>query len=143
VGPGDEVVVSSHGYPTAAYAQSRGATATTATFGLGDGSHEVVDALARAVTDRTRLVIIDHITSPTALVLPVAEVAAAVAPGRSCVPARAPADASLTGPPAASARAGARCGHGGRHVERSTDRRNCPTRRPRAMTDAHSTNFHR
>ncbi|TQM62615.1 aminotransferase class V-fold PLP-dependent enzyme [Humibacillus xanthopallidus] len=81
VGPGDEVVVSSHGYPTAAYAvQSRGATATTATFGLGDDPHDVVDAVARAVTDRTRLVIIDHITSPTALVLPVAEVAAAVTP---------------------------------------------------------------
>jgi isopenicillin-N epimerase len=81
VGPGDEVVVSSHGYPTAAYAvESRGAAVSTATFALGDDPDDVVDALARAVTDRTRLVIIDHITSPTALVLPVAEVAAAVAP---------------------------------------------------------------
>ncbi|GAA2150286.1 isopenicillin-N epimerase [Humibacillus xanthopallidus] len=81
IGPADEVVVSSHGYPTAASAvQARGATVSTATFGLGDDPRDVVAALAGAVTDRTRLVIVDHITSPTALVLPVAEVAAAVAP---------------------------------------------------------------
>ena len=81
VGPGDEVVVSNHGYPTAAYAvQARGATVRTAVFGLDADSADVVAALADAVTERTRLVIVDHITSPTALVLPVAEVAAAVSP---------------------------------------------------------------
>jgi isopenicillin-N epimerase len=80
-GPGDEVVVSSHGYPTAAYAvASRGATVRTAAFDLDGDPADVVAALTAAVTDRTRLVIVDHITSPTALVLPVAAVAAAVAP---------------------------------------------------------------
>jgi isopenicillin-N epimerase len=81
IGPGDEVVVSTHGYPTATYAvQSRGASVRTGAFGLDADPGHVVAALAAAVTDRTRLVIVDHITSPTALVLPVAEVAAAVAP---------------------------------------------------------------
>lgn len=44
-------------------------------FPLRDAS-EVVDAYAAAITDRTRLVVVDHIVSPTALVLPVARVVA-------------------------------------------------------------------
>lgn len=38
---------------------------------------DVVDVIARALTPRTRLVVIDHVTAQTALVLPVAEIAAA------------------------------------------------------------------
>jgi isopenicillin-N epimerase len=81
IGPGDDVVVSNHGYLTAGWsAEARGATLRTASVPVGAGTADVVAAFAAAVTERTRLVVIDQITSPTALVLPVAEVAAAVAP---------------------------------------------------------------
>ena len=81
IGSGDDVVVGNHGYLTAGWsAEARGATLRTAVFGVDSHPDDVVAAFAAAVTDRTRLVVIDQITSPTALVLPVAEVAAAVAP---------------------------------------------------------------
>ena len=81
IGPGDDVVVSDHGYLTAGWsAEARGARLRTARFPVGGDPAEVVAAFAAAVTDRTRLVVLDQITSPTALVLPVAAVAAAVAP---------------------------------------------------------------
>ena len=84
IGPGDEVVVSNHGYLTAGWSvEARGGTLRTAAFGVDSDPGDVVAAFAAAVTERTRLVVIDQITSPTALVLPVAEVAAAVAPVRS------------------------------------------------------------
>jgi isopenicillin-N epimerase len=81
LGRGDDVVVSNHGYLTAGWTlEARGATLRTATFAVDADPDEVVAAFVGAVTERTRLVVVDHITSPTALVLPVAEVAAAVAP---------------------------------------------------------------
>jgi len=81
VGRGDEVVVSTHGYPTATMAvQARGGVVREAAFGLWATSADMVAAFTDAITPDTRLVIIDQITSPTALVLPVAQVAAAVAP---------------------------------------------------------------
>lgn len=81
IGPGDDVVVSNHGYPTAGFSvDARGATLRTATFPVNAHPDEVVAAFRAATTERTRLVLIDHITSPTALELPVADVAAAVAP---------------------------------------------------------------
>lgn len=81
IGPGDDVVVSDHGYLTAGWsAEARGARLRTARFPVGGDPAEVVAAFAAAVTDRTRLVVLDQITSPTALVLPVAAVAAAVSP---------------------------------------------------------------
>ncbi|MBC9821465.1 aminotransferase class V-fold PLP-dependent enzyme [Terrabacter sp. MAHUQ-38] len=81
IGPGDDVVVSNHGYLTAGFSvEARGATLRTAAFPLDVHPDEVVASFTAAMTDTTRLVIIDQITSPTALELPVAEVAAAVAP---------------------------------------------------------------
>lgn len=81
LGPGDDVVVSSHGYLTAGWSvEVRGACLRTAAFDVDAEPEEVVAAFAAAMSDRTRLVVIDQITSPTALVLPVAAVAAAVAP---------------------------------------------------------------
>ena len=81
IGMGDEVVVSTHGYPTATMAvRARGAVVREADFPLGAAAVDVIAAFTHALTPDTRLVIIDQITSPTALVLPVAEVAAAVAP---------------------------------------------------------------
>ncbi|GAA2476427.1 aminotransferase class V-fold PLP-dependent enzyme [Terrabacter carboxydivorans] len=79
--PGDDVVVSNHGYLTAGWsAEARGATLRTAAFPVDADPDAVVAAFVAALTERTRLVVIDQITSPTALVLPVAAVAAAVAP---------------------------------------------------------------
>lgn len=81
IGRGDDVVMSSHGYPTLTMAvQARGGSVRSADFGLAATTAEAVAALTDALTPDTRLVVIDQITSPTALVLPVAEVAAAVAP---------------------------------------------------------------
>ena len=81
VGPGDDVVVSNHGYLTTGFSvEARGGTLHTARFPVDADPADVVTAFRAAVTDRTRLVVIDQITSPTALELPVAEVAAAVSP---------------------------------------------------------------
>lgn len=81
VGTGDDVVVSNHGYATAAMAvQARRGSVRVASFGLSASEDEVVAAFTAALTPDTRLVIVDQITSPTALVLPVARVAEAVAP---------------------------------------------------------------
>ncbi|GAB3058574.1 aminotransferase class V-fold PLP-dependent enzyme [Intrasporangium mesophilum] len=80
IGPGDEVVVSNHGYPTASMAVgARGARVAVAEFGIDATIEQVVAAFRSVTTPATRLVIVDQITSPTALVLPVAEVAAATA----------------------------------------------------------------
>jgi isopenicillin-N epimerase len=83
--PGDELVTSTHGYGAvrkalshhAARAQAR---IVEAAYPVGAGDDVIVSAYAAACTRRTRLVVIDRITSPTATVVPVAAVAAAVGP---------------------------------------------------------------
>jgi len=87
--PGDELVMSTHGYGAVGmalhyHAARAGAEVIEATFPVGAADATIVSAYAAACSSRTRLVVIDRITSPTATVVPAAAVAAAVAgPGRS------------------------------------------------------------
>jgi len=84
--PGDEILVTDHEYNAcanaAAVSASRvGAVVTTAAvpFPLDDRS-EIVDAVLSAVTDRTRILLIDAVTSATGLVMPVDELVARLEP---------------------------------------------------------------
>ncbi len=84
LGPGDEVLVTDHGYNAcknaALYWTSRaGANVVVCKmpFPVRDDG-EIVEAILGGVTPRTRLAIVDHVTSPTALVLPVAEITRAL-----------------------------------------------------------------
>jgi isopenicillin-N epimerase len=80
---GDELVISNHGYGAVRMALNHqaaraGARVVEAVFPVGADDDEIVSAYARACSPRTRLVAVDRITSPTATVIPVAAVAAAV-----------------------------------------------------------------
>ena len=82
--PGDELVVSTHGYGAVRkaldhHAARTGARVVQAAFPVGAEDGEVVSAYAAACSTRTRLVVVDRITSPTATVVPVADVAAVAA----------------------------------------------------------------
>jgi isopenicillin-N epimerase len=76
---GDEVVVTSHGYNAVNNAVLRWchrATVRVAEIPFPIASPEqAVAAVAAVLSPRTKLCVIDHVTSPTALVLPVAEIA--------------------------------------------------------------------
>lgn len=80
---GDEVVVCDHGYGAVRLAVEHwcdraGAVLRVAQVPLAAGDDEVVRAYAAVTSARTRLAVVDQITSPTAAVLPVAAVAAAL-----------------------------------------------------------------
>lgn len=81
--PGDEILVLDHGYGavrnTVRHVAARaGARMTEAAVPYPRPAPEaVVAAVTAALSPRTRLAVIDHITSPTALVLPVASIVAA------------------------------------------------------------------
>jgi len=82
--PGDELVASSHGYGAVGkalehHARRFGARVVEAAFPVGATDQTVIEAYAACCGPRTRLVVVDRITSPTATVLPVAGVTAAVA----------------------------------------------------------------
>jgi isopenicillin-N epimerase len=75
--PGDELLTTDHAYNACAnalaYVASRtGAKVVTARvpFPL-EGPETVVEAVLASVTERTRLVLLDHVTSPTGVVFPV------------------------------------------------------------------------
>ncbi|WP_404310674.1 aminotransferase class V-fold PLP-dependent enzyme [Neorhodopirellula lusitana] len=77
---GDELLVTNHGYKACTnavrYAAERcGATVVTANlpFPITDSS-EVIDSIAACLTPRTRWILIDHVTSPTGIILPVDEI---------------------------------------------------------------------
>ncbi|MEQ1769674.1 MAG: aminotransferase class V-fold PLP-dependent enzyme [Devosia sp.] len=82
-GEGDEILLHSHTYGavirTANHAASRtGARVVTFDLPFPDTTgDDLVHVLVSALTDRTRLVILDHITSASALVFPLARMVAA------------------------------------------------------------------
>jgi isopenicillin-N epimerase len=82
--PGDEILVTDHGYGAVTMAAHRfaamaGAMVRTVPVEIASAVADIVAAIVGAVTDRTRVVILDLITSATAIVLPVDEVIAALA----------------------------------------------------------------
>jgi len=85
-GPGDEIVLTNHAYNAfgnaAAVAASRsGATTVTAEITLPIESPDTVfEAVIEKVTPRTRLVLIEHVTSPTAAIFPVERIVEALEP---------------------------------------------------------------
>ena len=76
--PGSEILLTDHGYNATANlvayaAAQRGWTLRTVSLSLPlDDPLQVVEAFRQAFSSATRLLLIDHITSPTAVVLPVA-----------------------------------------------------------------------
>ncbi len=78
--PGDELLTTNHVYPAVRLivqhlAEASGARHVELDLPLPIASSDVfVEAIEAALTDRTRLVIIDHVTSPTALLLPVEQI---------------------------------------------------------------------
>jgi isopenicillin-N epimerase len=79
--PGDEILITGLAYGAVAHAtrfaaRKQGAVVRTVELPLTPGDpDELVRAYAAALSARTRLALIDHVTSDTALVLPVAEIA--------------------------------------------------------------------
>jgi isopenicillin-N epimerase len=80
--PGYELLTTDYAYNAARNALAHAAERSGATLVVapvpfpGTTPDDVADRLLGAVTPRTRLVLIDHVTSSTALVLPVAEIVA-------------------------------------------------------------------
>jgi isopenicillin-N epimerase len=77
--PGDEILIANQTYPAcrnAAVSWAARARASVVTVDLPfplQSASEIVEAVTRGIGPRTRLALLDHVTSPTGLVLPVAE----------------------------------------------------------------------
>jgi isopenicillin-N epimerase len=77
--PGDELLTTDHAYGACRnalhfVAERSGATVVTAKVPFPiDGPDAVIEAVLARVTPRTRLALLDHVTSPTGLVLPITE----------------------------------------------------------------------
>jgi isopenicillin-N epimerase len=75
--PGDELLVTDHGYEACRHAidyvaERSGASVVVAELPFPcEGPDQLVESIMEAVTPKTELAIIDHVTSPTGLVLPV------------------------------------------------------------------------
>lgn len=80
--PGDQVLVTNRTYGGVARAAAHHAARAGASVVVADlpypvaGEDELVDALAAALTPRVRLAVLDHISPETALVMPLARMAA-------------------------------------------------------------------
>jgi isopenicillin-N epimerase len=82
--PGDELLVTDHAYNACRnalnlHARRTGMSVVVARVPFPSaGSDEIVAAVLSEVTPRTRLALLDHVSSPTAIVFPVAQLAAAL-----------------------------------------------------------------
>lgn len=77
---GDEIIVTDHGYRAVRnqlerLASDRGLRIITVTLPLPYDAERVTKTIVAAFTARTALVVIDHVTSPTGLVMPVEAIA--------------------------------------------------------------------
>jgi isopenicillin-N epimerase len=83
--PGDELLTTTHVYNAVRMAMRYAASRHGATYHEVHvptpvtSSRQITETVVGALTDRTRFLMIDHVTSPTALVFPVAEIVAACA----------------------------------------------------------------
>ncbi len=83
--PGDELLLTDHGYNACAnaarfVAERAGAEVVTARVPFPVSSEdEIVEAIVTAASPRTRLALIDHVTSPTGLVFPIQRIVEALA----------------------------------------------------------------
>jgi len=77
----DEILTTSHAYGAVlkamrVYAARQGAKLVIADIpSIVESEDQIVEAIVRAFTPQTKLLIVDHITSPTAIVFPVARIA--------------------------------------------------------------------
>ena len=80
LGPGDEIATTSHAYGAVlkamrAWAGRRGAAVAVADLPVYlQNEEQVVEAVSTALNSRTRLLVVDHITSATAMILPVGRI---------------------------------------------------------------------
>lgn len=79
--PSDEILLTNHEYGAVLRIWERACQAAGAAEPRiarlptpMESSEQVVDAIFEAVTDRTRLLVVSHITSPTAIILPVRQI---------------------------------------------------------------------
>jgi isopenicillin-N epimerase len=78
--PGDENLITNHAYGACRNVALRAAEALGARVVVVEiplpvtGEGEIIGRLCDAVTERTRFCLVDHVTSPTAIIFPVAEI---------------------------------------------------------------------
>jgi isopenicillin-N epimerase len=83
--PGDELLTTNHVYNAVRQAMLHTARRHHATYREIElrtpiqSAQQITDTILNTLTDRTRILVIDHVTSPTALIFPVQQIVAAAA----------------------------------------------------------------